>query len=125
MFPFDGNSVDYAAFTEFLTASNDDLMNDGAELLPWSVVAQSLLALFPYGSPDFSSPSFSSETSGSIFTEFELDLNSRPSEDDTNIVNEHTNTLAGDILETSPAESNDVAMGTSSAAISRYSLSPL
>jgi hypothetical protein len=120
MFPCDDNFVDYATFAEPLTASKDDFMNDGSELLEWSVIAESLLALFPVDSP---SPSFPSEASySSIFTGFELDLNSRPLYDNTNIVDEHADTLMSDIGETSPAESNIIAIGTNSTVISRYSL---
>jgi hypothetical protein len=123
MFPFDDNSVDYATSAELLTVSMDEFMNDGTELLEWSIVAQSLLALFPN---DFPSPSFSSETSyGSNFTEFEHDFNSRPSDDNLNIVDEHSDTLMGATGETSPTESNAGTIGTSSTVISRCSLSPL
>src|SRR5271169_1865332 len=126
MFPFDDNSVDYATFAELLTVSMVEFMNDGTELLEWSIVAQSLLALFHDDSPVFPSPSFSSETSyGSTFTEFEPDFNSRPSDDNLDIADDHSDKSMGAIGETSPTESNAVAIGTNRIVISRYSISPL
>jgi hypothetical protein len=125
IFPFDDNSVDYTTFAELLAAS-DDSMNDGSELLEWSVVAQSLLALISDDSPGFSSPSYSSETShGSTFAELGLEFQSQLSEDTTNIANERANTLVGDIGQISPTESIAVAIGSNITAISRYFVSPL
>lgn len=124
MVPFDDNSVDYATFTELPAASTDDFMNDGAELLEWSVVAQSLFALLPDDSTVFPSPSYSSETSyGSNFAELGLDFdfNSRPSEGNTSVIDEHVNIL----IQTSPEESNAATIGSNITAISRYFISTL
>ena len=122
IFPLDEHSVDSTAFVELLTAPGDDFLDNGSQLVEWSVITQSSLALFPDDSPVFPAYSFASGTSyASIFSE--LELNSRPS-NDMKIANEPANILVGDIGD-SLAESSNLAIGTNNSLILRYSLSSL